>query len=484
MRFVAAAAACIAFLGRPLAAEEPQPIELAIHARAIETPPLKYRLFPPEADLKAGDAASILLRLPWEQTAWMHDVFPTLHEWESRPLDAPEWAASGGVLPANFFSEMKRAAFRRDAHWEYPIGETSSPYFILLPDVQGLRGFLGRGLVARIRYHISRGELDQAREGILVGLANGRHVARTPFYVVQLVALAIHRSMFDATGELISRPDSPNLYWALSTLPDSLIELDRAANLEGSFFALTFPAANDLDRPRDAQEWRKMAVQLIELLEENEELPKQDRPPVGDLTSQIAANWGRLASAAKIVAAWANVARVELPDLLAVPPEKVATMSDEEAAVRWYVARRMEIEQQTAATIMLPPREVLPTFRFRKLRKEMRVLHDKAGTKETGFINRKMVYLSAWSLRRQIEALRIIEAVRDYLAAHDGKLPATLEEIDAVSVPVDPITDQPFVWKVEGDTAVLKAPSLPADALEPDSASDRYNFLEYRLKVN
>ena len=484
MRFVALTAACVIYWGGSVAAEEPQPIELTIHARAIETPPLKYRLFPAEADRKAGDAAPILLRLPWEQTAWMHDVFPTLQEWESRPLNAPEWAASGGVLPANFFSEMKRAAFRRDAHWEYPIGETSSPYFILLPDVQGLRGFIGRGLAARIRYHISRGELDQAREGILVGLANGRHLARTPFYVVQLVALAVHRSMFDATRELISQPDSPNLYWALSTLPNSLIELDRAANLEGSIFALTFPAANGIDRPRDAAEWRKIAVQLIELLEENEELPKQERRPDGDLTSQIAANWGRLASAAKIIAAWSKVARAELPELLEVPPEKIATMSDEEAAVRWYVARRVAIEQETAATIVLPPREVLPTFRFRKLRKEMDMLHEKAGTKETDFINRKMVYLTAWSLKRQIEALRIIEAVRDYLAAHDGKLPATLEEIDKVSIPFDPITDQPFEWKVEGATAVLKAPPPPPDAREPGAYRDPYNFLEYRLKVN
>ena len=254
MRFIPASAALLLLFIRPLLGEELKPVELTIHARAIETPVLKYRLFPAEAEIKAGDAVPILLRLPWEQTHWMNEVFPKLQEWESRPLDAPEWKSSGGLLPERFFSEMKRAAFRRDAHWEYPIGETSSVYLILLPDAQGLRGFLGRGLAARIRYHLSRGELDQAREGILIGLANARHLAQTPFYVNQLVALAIHQTMLDRTGELISQPNSPNLYWALSTLPDSLIELGRAASLESSAFTMTLPAANDPDRPRDRDE--------------------------------------------------------------------------------------------------------------------------------------------------------------------------------------------------------------------------------------
>ena len=116
-----------------LPAEEPKPIELVIEPRAIETPVLKYRLLPTEPELKPGNAVPILLRLPWEQMPWMTKVYPTLQEWDERPLTAPEWATSDGVLPESFFSEMKRAAFRREAQWEYPIAETSSPYLILLP---------------------------------------------------------------------------------------------------------------------------------------------------------------------------------------------------------------------------------------------------------------------------------------------------------------------------------------------------------------
>lgn len=461
---ITAAAVLLAF---PLRAEEPEPIELTIHPRAIERPVLKYRLFPAEAELKPGNAVPILLRLPWEQTHWMNQVFPTLDQWESRPLDAPEWAKSNGVLPEEFFNEMKRAAYRREATWEYPIGETPL-YFILLPDVQGMRGFLGRGLAARIRYHISRGELDEAREGILVGLANARHLAQTPFYVNQLVAVAIHRIMLDRTAELMSRPNSPNLYWALSTLPESLVEAARTASLEGDFFRLSFPAVNDLDRPRDAAEWATMAEQLIALLEEIDEMPKKKQQAEAE-------------TARPIPAQWIEAARDELPDLLNTSAEKVAAMSDEEAGIRWYVHKRLRTDQRAAAVVRLPPREAWP--QLARLRDDVRVMHEKAGTK-AGWSDPTSVYLSMWSLKRKIQALRIIEAVRDYMAAHDGKLPGSLDDIEQVPIPLDPLTDQPFEWRVfQNHAAILKTPPLPASAAEPDSAAARANMLEYWLQT-
>lgn len=455
MRIATAIALSLTLASRASGVDEPEPIELTIHPRAIESPLLKYRLFPAEAELKAGNAVPILLRLPWEQTQWMNQVFPTLSEWASRPLNAPEWAESNGVLPLNFYNEIKRAAFRRDASWEYPIGETSSPYFILLPDVQGLRGFLNFGLSARIRYHLTRGEPEAAREGILVGLANARHLAQTPFFVNQLVALAIHRAMLDRTAELISQPGCPNLFWALSTLPGSLIELERAASLQGDCFALSLPGVNELDRPREAWEWRKMAEQLNEVV-------------------------GNASNKARGIASCANHALLELPDLLGITSEKVAAMTDEEAAIRWYVYHRIRLDQGTAAVLALPPREAWPLLH--QLRKDFEVMRQKTGAKEADSLDATPVYVAAWSLKRKIASLRIIEAVRDYLAAHDGNLPGKLDDI-RVPIPLDPMTGEPFHWRVDGKTATLKAPSLATAVVEPDWATALANALEYRLEV-
>lgn len=93
MRLVLTLMAVVVTFAGNLAAQQQDhgPIELVIRARAIERPALKYQLFPSEKDIKPGNAVPILLRLPWEQSQWMTSVFPKLHEWESRPLSAPEW---------------------------------------------------------------------------------------------------------------------------------------------------------------------------------------------------------------------------------------------------------------------------------------------------------------------------------------------------------------------------------------------------------
>ena len=478
MRFAAFIVSVLILLSDALRAEEPKPIEITIHPQAIETPPLKIRLFPAETELKEGDAVPILLRLPWEQMNWMNKVFPTLHEWEARPLDAPEWETSGGVLPRHFYSEMKRAAFRRDAVWEYPIGETQALHLILLPDVQGLRGFLNHGLSAKIRYDLSRGELDNAREGILIGLANGRHVAQTPFFINQLVALTIHRSMLDRTAELMSQPNSPNLYWALSALPE-LLELDRAASLEGSSFSVMFPAVNDLDRQREPAEWRKMAGQLVEVLEQLQEIPTRPKPK--EDASIVDQFLDRLTAVNVIQrTTFVKHARAELPALLKVPAEKVAEMSDEEAAIRWYVHLRLARDQMAGIVLTLPPREAWPLLK--RMQADRQAIREKMGGEGPDFLNPTNMYISAWSLQRKIASLRIIEAVRHHQVSA-GELPRSLSEITDVPIPRDVLTDLDFEWRADGNTATLKAPPLPAGVLDPSPAGGRQYGLEYRLKV-
>lgn len=469
-----------------IAADEHSPIELTVEARAIEMPTLKYRLFPAESELKTGDAAPILLRLPWEQTIWMSKVFLTLHEWNSRPLTAPEWENSGGVLPSSFYSEMKRAAFRRDALWEYPLNETASPYFILLPDVQGLRGFLGNGLSAKIRYHLTKGELDQAREGILVGLANARHLARTPFYINQLVAAAIHRTMLERTEELIAQPHSPNLYWALSTLPDSLLELHRAASFESRAFAMTLPAAEDLNQPRDAAEWSKMAAQLVELLEQLQEIPKMERPKADrSVVEQFLERINPPKNGPLVE--MLKQARAELPKLANIEDRRVADMSDDEAVVRWYVLRRLARDEFTSAVMMLPPQEAWS--QFPALLKEIEEFQKITHARAIDPLRPETIYFTLWSIKRRINAVRIIEAARHYAATHDGQWPKTLNDMNDVSLPVDPLTSQPFQWTVEGPAAKLIAPRLPEllfqrtqEGAEKKSSAENHQ-LEYHVQL-
>ncbi len=56
---------------------------------------------------------------------------------------------------------------------------------------------------------------------------------------------------------------------------------------------------------------------------------------------------------------------------------------------------------------------------------------------------------------RRIAALRCIEAIRLFAAANDGKLPASLNDIREVPIPIDPFTGKSFEYRVEKGKAIL-----------------------------
>jgi hypothetical protein len=156
-------------------------------------------------------------------------------------------------------------------------------------------------------------------------------------------------------------------------------------------------------------------------------------------------------------------------------------MSDDEATVRWYVQMRLERDQRMGAVLVLRPREAWPALGA--LQEEFRSMQQKTGAKGYDFLDPVSIYVSAWSLKRRIDSLRIIEAVRHHLATHDAKLPGSLDEIRDLPIPLDPLTNEPFGWSIDGDTATLTAPALPPEVVAPDSAIARRAALEYRLKV-
>jgi hypothetical protein len=58
-------------------------------------------------------------------------------------------------------------------------------------------------------------------------------------------------------------------------------------------------------------------------------------------------------------------------------------------------------------------------------------------------------------LQQRIALLRHLEALRLYAADHDGKLPATLEDV-GLPLPPDPVTGKPFIYKIEDQTATIR----------------------------
>ncbi|HUT30885.1 MAG TPA: hypothetical protein VMX13_13920 [Sedimentisphaerales bacterium] len=76
-------------------------------------------------------------------------------------------------------------------------------------------------------------------------------------------------------------------------------------------------------------------------------------------------------------------------------------------------------------------------------------------------------------LDRQAAALQLIEALRLHASAHDGKFPHQLSDVTTVSVPADPLSGKPFVYRRSGGKAVLEA-VLPETATPKDTL--KYNL--------
>src|SRR5260370_29777453 len=112
---------------------------LSVAPRRIETPVLKNRLLPAEYELRDGNAATILLRLPWDQTPYFAEVVPKFRQILEIPIsERDRIRAEGAGLMPHFYEELRRAAYRRTADWQYPLDQKPISE-IPLPDVQGSR---------------------------------------------------------------------------------------------------------------------------------------------------------------------------------------------------------------------------------------------------------------------------------------------------------------------------------------------------------
>lgn len=436
-----------------------------VTARACESPLLKYRLFPAEYELKEGNAAPILLRLVWGQQPFMNQVVPQLHDMLEIPLaDADRIRAAAKMLSFDhFLTEMRRAAYRRHANWEYPLTEAPAAG-IRLPDLQGSRDF-GRALAVWIRQQIVDDNVEEAREGILVGLSTARHYARTPFLIHQLVGYGHANFMAERLFELLQHPQCPNLYWAITVLPSPFLNVRQACEFERDVPRRSVDGLSDLDRPRSPEQWQELADRLIRFFVEGAEL-KTNSPP------------DEVAEKRRLLPKWARheLARIE-PALM----RRSVEMSDGEATVRWLAALHSSYADRAATAAALGTRDAIEQLRVEA--DHMAAIEQRWAV-SGGFLTDAAFSAVMGSNRfeRRMAALRVIEAARSYAAAHGGNVPERLDELTENPAPNDPFTGQPFGYERAPNKTEFTLSAPPAQRLKAD---DHWQFgIDWHVKVS
>lgn len=447
-RILLCAVTLLAVGGQFATAEEASPRTLTFSPQAVTQPASANRLLPAAPQLREGNAVIELLRLPWEQTIYMSKTAQNLGVMlRERPYDDPNLP-----IEANFdgFAErLRRAAYTRDADWDYDT-QSGSLAMVLLPDAQGLRQLAGYGMSIWINAKIAAGDLDEAREGIAVQLACARHIGKAPFLVNRLVAEAIAQESLDRVELLIQQEDAPNLYWSLALLPSTIGDDAVCWQWEEEMLVGSVPGLGRPLPPVGDRRWREAAKELpamMRLLAFDNKEPRfstEVSPEMRELIKNDLAERG-------------------------YSLKEIADMGDEELGVRRMIWRHESTNAQVEAAFGLPDPEALQ--RLVEIEKELgagQVAGDPAKQGEVSLLASPLrIFGRLRQFDRRRRMLQTVEAIRDYAAAHQGEFPATLADL-RLPAPNDPLTGKPFDYQRLAGKAILKGASLEPqlDALE------------------
>jgi hypothetical protein len=445
-------------------------IPVAIHPAAAPVPALKYHLLPTFLEQTPGDAVPLYVKaLVGYMEFSRHFGSPKddfdldlAKKWMETPLDAlprdrvRKWMKFGG------FRSLKSAVRRERCNWEPTVREGRA-WEILLPEMQELR-YMSWLVALSGRLQIADGKYAEAIETLQIGYGMGRQIAECPFLVTSMIGKVIVEEMNDQLLTLCQQPGAPNLYWSLAALPSPIINLDRSLAYEYDSLYFQYPELQNVRHARNAPaQWDIILHKLVsEVVHYQEALERKS--PEGDRVSKIIA----LAlvavprAKAELIAAGYSQKDVE-----AMPPSQIIVLH----AVETHDRIRDE-QQKWSRLPYWQAQEGLAAFE-----------RDLESAKKRELIPLASPYLPNVQLamfgiartERQLAALRCIEALRLYAAAHAGKLPASLGDIKQAPIPTNPVTGRAFPYHLEGETAVLDADGGP-DGVE-------YAQTQYRITV-
>lgn len=425
---------------------------------------VKYTLLPDLADQVPGNAATLYLmaREFWPDPQKTSELlYPENHRFDYQETPVDQFPRKyGEALLAGYATTLKyvdAAARRREANWDTGWGDpalraaTGGPtrYLNELRHAANLVAF-------RTSFRISQGDWDAAADSLRSGFALARHSEAS--LVPALVASGfVQISVYRGVEQWVGRGESPNLYWALTELPDPFIDLGAVAQTEAAESRQARPQlARAMRGELPAGQWPGVIREMVETLRARRGPQKADAATVE-------------ADVKKLVDSAQARARKVLAEE-GMTDEQVRGMSAEQVVgaylCREYAAARAEAWKGWALPYWQAERQMASAWKA--------MAPDRPPLAENPLVQAELVQfwdgrpdyatsqvlLARFSLARAdryVSLMRTIEAIRDYAARHEGRLPERLEQITELPLPIDPVTGRPFAYEVNGETAILEA---------------------------
>jgi hypothetical protein len=432
--------------------QQPRRVLLTLSPAALPEPALKDLLTPDFQDQLAGNAAQGLYtaalaggsyfaenQMAEKMSAWL-DLPP-----DRRPADEVEKAVQG---VGSALRVLHTACRHEYCAWETPFRVEGSQ--TLLPELSHLR-WLVRALCLRTGLAVYRGQWDRALADLQTGFAAARFVGSGPTLIHRLVAVSMALNLIRELESWVSHPGSGNLYFALAHLPHPFLQGDLLA-IERGFLYFDSPALRDLGvRVFTRPELDAALEPLLVLLGSSAE---------GKTTAQEVRKeaLAMLEKGSKDAKSYLKTTRPGAP-LDAMLPLQVHLL---------YALDRFEVmRDRLYRWAPFPWWQVVD-----RIDADERVVRAASNTPEGGApFHAAIAGMSAFRRIQQLDAnlaaVQTIEALRCYAAEHK-ELPASLDQITQVPVPINVLTGAGFDYRLSNGRAALVV-SGPRQRVDKDS---------------
>jgi hypothetical protein len=457
---------------KQVAAQPPQAGLPVVHLapQAVKAPrsALAYRLLPDPLDQVDGNAAPLWIRAGIEARAVSHKWTPQEWNWsgpKGTPLDKLPRKEVTAVLAkhATALSLIDLAVLRKRCDWGHlPVTVQNLP-LIALNEIQSMRE-LTHLINLRCRLALAEKNFDEAQRSIVAGLTLARHIGQGQTVIQDLVGVAIATIILGRVEEWMEMPGSPNLYWALTTLPRPFIDVRRNMRHEMDTMYRSFPQLRQFkEKKLSTGEAKALADEFFGTL--------------GKMCDQVPQLKVKGTTTAAALAFYPAAKKALIAS--GRPAKEVEAMPHLQVVVLYLVEDYDRIRDDIDCWLAVPPWQGMESLA--RVEKEYRQKAQKEGTMSSTLIAMLLpalskVYHAHLRLDRHLAGMRGAEALRQYAADHRGGAPAKWSAITGVPNPLDPFTGKGLdgYYKVEQGKAVLEVPPPPG---MPPSLGRRYELV-------
>ncbi len=440
---------CLLVVSPVLAQEEDRStVKMSITPKKVTPVSLRYSLLPDAKDLTPGNAVQHYLKCFSEQNNFYFKKEVVEERQKDLELPLAELKKKYKTVGGKHLTRIDDAARKDQCDWQMTETLKADGFNTLLPEIQQMR-LLSYVIKWRMRVEIANGEYDQAIYSATTLLCLGKHVSEHPTLIATLVGCSCAQMAIDGLIELISQPDAPNLYSALTAFPNQWIDFRKALPVEQMMFGASYKAIHN-ETPMTEEQANNLKKTLTEIGTSAQFMTKEKVPDLGDWIVNQSKNADAVTAAKKRLVEGgiceANIKKMPVYQVLTLDAVKIIEET-RLRTLRWFYLPYPDAMKGLAYESKQTFEKTIPT--------EVQMLAKFLAGGDS-ISNIKSAHTR---IDQQIQTLRMIEALRLTLAENPGKMPSKLDEL---SVPTsnDPATGTPFEYNVKDGVVLIQGKNI------------------------